>query len=855
MPSPLNEDGRGRKSSYVETLLLDARYGLRTLWRNPTFAVAVVLTLALGIGANTAIFTLLDRVALRALPVERPDQLYVLGPGAMMGSLSSDGILERNPSFFSYPLFQDFREHTEAFSGLAAFSSYPVNAYLSTDDAAPGARLEKAEARLVSGEFFDVLGVRARLGRTLSPEDNLNPGAHPVAVVSHAFWERRLGRDQNVVGRPVRLNGTVYTVLGVTPPEFSGIAVGRPTEIWIPLAMQVQLERGPSFLEDRNTMWLRILGRVRGGVSPEQASERTNDLYHRLLLEEAGADVTPETREGIARLTTELVPFTKGLSRLRERYSKPLLLLMTVVGLVLLIACANVSNLLLARAASRQREVAVRLAVGASRMRLLVQLLTESLILSLLGGGVGLVLAQWTTHLLLGVISAGGPAPVDVSLDHRVLAFTFGVSLLTALVFGLVPALRATRVDLNSTLKTQNVIPGGRRRSGRLRETLVISQVAVSLILLVGAGLFLRSLENLRSQEVGFRPGGVLLVDVDPQGGGYTTERLLGLYRDLVSRIEAVPGVESASLSYFSLMTGTRWVSVVSVDGFDPQSRDDRRIEATLVTPGYFETIGAPVLVGRSLDERDREGAPSVAVVNQAFARHFFGEASPTGGRFGLGGEDSSRDIEIVGVVKDQKSHDLWQEAPRLVYFPVAQSPDYLSSIQVHTRGELAVVAPQVRRVIAEAAPELPILAVRTLSEQIERSLRQERLLGQLTGFFGLLALLLASIGLYGVLAYSVSQRTGEIGIRMALGAPRLEVMWMVLRDAMGWVGVGVAIGLVVALGTGRLVSSLLFGLAPADPATILFATAALVLVASVAGYWPARRASRLDPVRALRYE
>jgi predicted permease len=835
----------------LETLLQDVRYGARTLWRNPVFAGAVILTLALGIGANTAIFTLLDTVVLRRLPVDRPGELYVFGTWHSEGSMYSDGVPDRNTSLFSYPLYQDFSEHSDVFTDLAAVSSYSIWAYLSPGDSSGGANLEAAEARLVSGDFFETLGVRAARGRTIGPEDNRVPGGHPVAVLSHAFWASHLGSSPDAVGRPLRMNGTQYTIIGVTPPDFRGVTVGGPTDIWVPLAMQAQLERGDAVIGDRNVMWLRIIGRLPPTVTPHQAEARTNDLFHRLLTQEAGTEVTSEAKLEIERLTTHLAPFAKGFSRLRDRYSRPLLVLMAVVGLVLLIACANVGNLLLARASSRQREVAVRLALGASRRRLVRQLLTESLLLALLGGALGLLVARWVLSFLLSLL-APGPILV-VGLDPRVLAFTLGVSVLAAMLFGLVPARRAARVDLDPALKSQNVIPGEPLRGFSLRKGLVISQVALSLLLLIVAGLFLRSLRNLRNQELGFRPEGVFVAQIDPQGGGYAPEQLPGLYRDLIERLEALPGVDAASLSNYGLLTGSRRVLDASVPGYTPPSEEAALIEVALITPGYLGTIGAPLLAGRELDERDREGAPRVAMVNEAFAHHYFGTESPLGKRFGTDGEESSQEIEIVGVVRDLKVHDLWSAAPRLAYFPVAQQRNPLFSLQVHAHPELP--ASRLREAIADVAPDLPVLSVRSLEEQVERSLRQERLLSQLTGFFGLLALLLAAIGLYGVLAYGVSQRTNEIGIRMALGAEPNQVLGTVLGSAMGWVGTGIAIGLAAALAASRFLSSLLFGLDPIDLATLATTTTVLVLVAALAAYGPARRASRLDPVRALRYE
>jgi predicted permease len=840
----------------IETLEQDLRYGARTLVRNPLFSSAAILTLALGIGANTAIFTLLDVVVLRRLPVERPGELYVFGTRVGEGSMqtdgvSEDGVLERDTSFFSYPLYEDFREHNDVFISLAAVSSYSIKSYLSPDVPSRGSTVEIAEARLISGSFFETLGVRADRGRTIGPDDDRVPGGHPVAVLSHAFWARHFGSSPNAVGRLVRMNGTPYTVVGITPPDFRGATVGRPTDIWVPLAMQAELERGERQLADRNAMWLRIIGRLPEGVSPELAETRTNDLFRRLLVAEAGTAVTPQGRLEIERLSTHLTPFARGFEGLRRRYSRPLMVLMVVVGLVLLIACANVGNLLLARASSRRKEVAVRLALGASRRRLVRQLLTESLLLALLGGALGLLVADWILGFLLRLI-VSGPSLV-VGLDPRVLAFTFGVSVTTALLFGLVPAWRATRLELDPALKSQRVIVGESTRGFRLGQGLVVAQVALSLLLLIVAGLFLRSLQNLRGQDLGFRPEGVLIVEIDPQGGGYSPGQLQGLYRDLVERMEALPGVESASLSLFSPLARYTWRTDASVEGYSPPTAEATGIEGTFVTPGYLKTIGVSLLGGREPDENDRQGAPKVAMVNEAFARHYFGTESPLGRRFGVEGEESSREIEIVGLVPDLKLHDIREEAARLVYFPAAQHDEYLYSLQVRGRAELS--AGQVRNAIAAVAPDLPITGVRSLGEQVEGSLRQERLLGQLTAFFGLLALLLAAVGLYGVLAYGVSQRTNEIGIRMALGAEPSRLLGTVLGTAMRWVGGGVVIGLAAALAMSRFLSSLLFGLDPVDPATLVVTTAALVLVAALAAYGPARRASRLDPVRALRYE
>ncbi len=844
------------QSNLVETIVQDFKYAFRTLRSQPGFTAAVVLTLSLGIGANTAIFSLVDAVLLRMLPVEKPGELYTFGASLSSGTINDDSIGSRNTNMYSYPMYRDMQDHNEVFSDLAALSSFPSNAYVSPDRSSPGAPVEKALARLVSGNFFSVLGVNAVVGRTFTSSDDEVPGGHPVAVVSYGFWAKKFGKNPSAIGSTILVNGTELTILGVTPPEFHGVRVGRPIDIWVPMMMQASIMRDDSRLDDRDSMWLRIVGRLKPPVSTAQAGDRTDALFRELVREEAGSELTPEIEGNISQLSIEMVPFAKGYSGLARRYSRSLLMLTVVVGLVLLIACANVGNLLLARASGRHREVALRFAIGSSRGRLLRQLLTESVMLGLLGGALGLLLARWAIDVLLMLISSGSsPIPLDVRLDGRVLAFTALVSLVTAMLFGLVPALHATRLDLMSALRNQGSIPDPKSQGWRLRKGLVISQVAVSLLLLIGAGLFLRSLQNLRNLDTGFRSEGVLLVEIDPRGGGYTEEQLPNLYEELVQRIEAVQEVRSASLSLFSLFSNATWRSSVAVDGYEPQTDEDPQANGNMIVPGYFDTVGIPIVSGRKLESSDREGAPLVAVVNETFAKRYLGDRLAIGGRFGMGGEESSRNIEVVGVVQDLKYNDLREETPPLVYFPVMQNMTYLHSLEVKTSGDPAAVTTSIRQVIQKVAGDLPIVNVTTLGEQVDQSLRQEKLISKLTSFFGLLALTLASIGVYGVLAFGVAQRTNEIGIRMALGARRYDVVWMILKDGTSLVAIGVGVGIVAALGTTHFVSSLLFGLTEKDPVTLLSATAVLIGVSIFAGYLPARRASRLDPLEALRYE
>ena len=847
-------DSTPRPSHLIETFFRDLRFGARSLLKSPTFTLVVTLTLALGIGANTAIFTLVNAVMIRTLPVEDPDGLYVLGAGQKMGQRVSDTPEERDNILFSYPLYQDFLQQGKYLRDLAALSSYPIDVFATGEAPVPGEPMERFQARLVTGNFFELLGVRATLGRTLSPADDQVPGAHPVAVISHGLWTRKFGQEPKIVNSTIDLSGSRYTILGVTPPDFRGVTVGHSTDVWIPMAMQAELERVPSVLDDRQTMWLRVLGRLEEGVSVEAAEARTNEIFRRVVTDTVGSELTEESREVIAALATDLVPFSKGFSPLRARYSRPLVFLMSVVGLVLLIACANVGNLQLARAASREQEVALRMALGSTRNRLLRHFLTEGLILALLGGAAGLLVARWLVSLLLSLISTRA-IPIDVGLDPRVLGFTLAVALLSVLLFGLVPALRATHTDLNSAMKSEGGVADDLGRGWGLREILLVSQVAISLPLLVAAGLLVGSLQNLRSEETGVSHEALLATYIDPQGGGYETERLSALYREILERVEAVPEVESASLAFLGPFGSGRYVNAISIDGFEPQTRTDSLIECDHVTPGYFETIGAELLTGRLLDNSDVEGGPQVAVVNEAFARRYFEGRSPIGERFAVDGDDTSQDIEIVCLVRNFKQHDLRGEVPVMAYFPVAQRMHPLYTLLTRSHQDPATTIPQVSRALAEVAPGLPLLVSRPITDVIERTLQREKMIAGLTTLFGLLALILASLGLYGVVAYGVSRRTREIGVRIALGALRVQVTWMALRSALALVVIGVAIGLAVALASGRLMAGLLFGLDPANLQTLILATLILIGVALVAGFWPAHRASRLDPVQALRQE
>jgi predicted permease len=834
----------------------DLRYALRMFANNPGFTAVAVLSLALGIGANTAIFTLLDAVVLKMLPVEEPGRLAVFGQGLGRGFNGEDDPVNRSNALYSYPLYRDLRDSGDIFEGIAAIGSVDFTVYVRDPDAPSGTLPEAADARLVSGNYFEVLGVRPALGRAIHADDDKTAGAGAVAVLSHGYWQRRFAADPGIVGRNLLVNGQAYTVIGVAPKGFRGETLGWDPDMWTPLAMQAEVSLMGPMLENREMSFLLLVGRLKAGVSLQQASAAMTLRFQQGLRAEAGGELTPERERRLAERRVEITPAHEALSSLRREYREPLLLLMAVVGLVLLIACANVANLLLARASSRRKEIGVRLALGAGRGRLIRQLLTESLLLAVVGGALGLLIAPWATQFLVGMVYAGAETvPVDIEPDARVLAFTCGVSVLTGLLFGLAPALRATRLDLTPTLKVNARGTIGERSRFGLSKGLVVTQVAVSLLLLVGAGLFAGSLHNLRSLDLGFRPDRVLVFQIDPRGAGYQREQTPALYRRVLEAVRAVPGVESASLSFRTLLGGARRTESVEVDGYDSQQGEENAVRIIHVSPGYFDAVGMTLLEGRAIDERDSEGSAPVVVVNQKFAERYFQGRPALGGHIRFGPSGEAPNLEIVGIVADAKYNEMREEAPEVTFLPVFQRPEFVESLDIRARGEATAPTAEVRRVLGEVDRNLPIRDVTTLNAQVERRLRQERLLTTLTSFFGALALLLASIGLFGVMSYAVSRRTSEIGIRMALGAESGSVLWMVLRESLWLVVIGAVAGLAAAAASTRLVAGLLYETSPTDPVAFAVSAAVLVGVAAFAAYIPARRAARVDPMVALRYE
>jgi predicted permease len=866
----------------LEHLIQDVRYGLHAMRRSPGFTAVAVLSLALGIGANTAIFSLIDGVLLKMLPVQNPQQLLQLNwasrgwPDGIMngisGSWNEDKSGRSTSTSFAYPGYEQIRTHNQVFSGVLALAANGSDLNVGYKGV-PG----RAEGELVSGTFFSTLGVEPILGRALTPDDD-RIGASPAAVISYGYWERRFGRDPGVLGRTITVNSVPVTIVGVSPPEFYGVQPGRAVEVWLPLHSQPQVEPrwspeppelapgsaakpAETLFAARNQWWLLIMGRVKPGVSEQQARAQLDVLLQQSMSPDVKPNIKPET---IPHL--DVAPGSKGLDELRGQFSKPLYVLMTVVGLVLLIACANVANLLLARASSRQREIAVRLAIGAKRSRLVRQLLTESVLLAAMGGALGLLLAFWGTHLLVAFMSSGrNPVDLSVTPDPWVLGFTAAVSLLTGILFGLSPALRSTRVDLTPALKeSAGRLPGAHEHRWGLRlglgKTLVVTQVGLSLLLLVGAGLFVRTLANLQNVNAGFNERNLLLFGIDPTQDGYQGQRLANFYQEFMRRLQALPGVRSVTLSTHSLIGSGMSMQDAHILGYTPKTGEKKDgVEAWVnhVGPGFFETMGIPIILGRGISESDTSTAPKVAVVNQQFVREYLGSGRPIGRRFGFGDQKSSSDIEIVGVAGNAKFSDLRQEVPPTAYSPYLQEGKFLGGMrfEVRTAGDPLALAPVVRRVSQAMDPNLALTKVKSQVDQINQTLFQERLFARLTSFFGLLAALLGCVGVYGIMAFATSQRTREIGIRMALGANRREILGMVLRETFVLVAVGIAAGTLAALEATRLVATFLYGLKPNDPLTIAVAALLMVAAAAVAGYLPARRASRVDPMVALRYE
>jgi len=834
----------------MHSLLQDIRYGIRMLLKKPGFTLIAVLSLALGIGANTAIFSLLDAVLIKTLPVERPEQLVLFGKAESAGL--TNGFPDGSTDLYSYPFYRQVQQRTDVFSGVASLLSIPWNVHGFVNS---GGDIEQLQVQLVSGSYFPVLGVTAGLGRVLTEADDQTPGAHPVAVVSYAWWQQQLGGNPAAVGQTITIDNVAYTIVGVAPRDFFGTTVGSAPDLWIPLAMEKQMP--PTHWDGRTAedfQDLYLIGRLKPGVTAQQANAAVNLLFTQSLQTRAGTQPTAQRLKQIQEANIQLTPVSRGLSTLREQFSLSLRVLMGVVALVLLIASANVANLLLAHGAARSREFAVRLAVGAGRMRLARQLLTESALLALLGGAAGVALSWWGTRLLLLMASDGPEAlPVDIAPNLRVLGFTIGVSALCAIVFGTAPALRASRIEPNTSLKGGKTLNALRNPLGK---AFVVAQVALSLLLLVGAGLFVRTLVNLQNIPSGFKQENAMLFMIDPSATGIKTDdpKLPALLSEVENKVKQVPGVQAASFAFMVFNQGF-WTGAAYTREDNIAEGQNRSLRNNIVGPDFFAAMGIPLVQGRGIGPQDTKSSQKVAVVTESMVQKFFPTGSPIGKRFGIKGRESSEEIEVIGVVKDAKYGNLKESFRPMAFYPYTQVPDVLGNFVVRFSGPASTVVPQVRETIKQINRNLPVDDVVSLSDHIGRSLVQQKLIARLASFFGLLALLLACVGLYGVMSYGVARRTNEIGIRMALGAQNRSVLWLVLREALVLVVIGLVVGVLASLALTKTAASLLYELKPNDPLTIAMATIVLMMVALVAGYLPARRAARVDPMIALRDE
>jgi putative ABC transport system permease protein len=829
---------------FLETLWQDLRYGARLLRLNPGFALVALLSLALGIGANTAIFQLLDSVRLSSLPVSNPQELATVH---IVDRHWASGNFTGRYSELTYALWEQIRERQQAFSGIFAWG---------TDEfrLGEGGDVQFAEGIWVSGEFFNVLGVQPLLGRLFTPDDDQRGCGSPGAVLSYAFWQRRFGGETSVVGRKLMLQGHPFEIVGVTPANFFGVEVGHRFDVAIPVCSEPILHAENPKLDKRHYWWLATMGRLKPGWSVERANAHIAAIGPTLLEATIPPVYPPDRVKRYLEYKLGVEAAGSGFSSLRQTFSAPLWLLLGIAGLVLLIACANLANLMLARASARQREIAVRLALGASRGRLVRQLLSESLLLAAAGAAAGAFLARSLSRFLVDFLSTEGSRLfVDLSLDWRVLAFTTALAMLTCLLFGLTPAVRATSASPGAVMKAAGRgMTAGRERFS-LRRALVVSQVALSCVLLVTALLFVRSLRNLVTLDAGFRQDGILIASADLTPLQLAKERREVFKQDLIDRVNAIPGVEATAANAITPISDSTWTKNVLIG-----AEDKGNALVNQVTPGYFNTLEIPLLAGRDFDQHDDTSAPLVAVVNEMFAEKFLPETNPIGATFRFDGSAGEvlPTFEIIGLVRNTKYRELRDELEPIVFLPALQDrdPDNGVSLVIRAGGSLDTLLPAVKDTIAKVSPAIPV-RFRAFKTQILESLMPQRLMATLSGFFGLLAVLLATVGLYGVMSYVVARRRNEIGIRMALGAGQGSVVAMILREA-GWLVVfGLAIGMTLAVGAARVISGMLFGLEPNDPLTLATAAAGLAAVALAASFLPARRAAKLNPTVALREE
>jgi predicted permease len=835
----------------MNTLLQDLRYALRMLAKSPGFTVIAVLTLALGIGANTAIFSLMDQVLLRRLPVPHPEQLVeVRSPGPVEGRYWSDS---PGRTSFSYPLYKEMRaQFTNAFSGLLA--TFPVALDISGQGAS-----QRGEGELVSGNYFEVLGVTPALGRVFSMADETASGANPVAVLSYGYWTRQFGRDPSILNKPLTVNGTSLTVVGVAGQGYKGIEIGAVPDIFIPLTIYEQIDPNQGKLDDHKNWWVQILGRLRPGFTAARAEAAVLPAYHALLESELPI-VQPSRTERAQFLAKKIVldSGAQGRPVVQRDAEGPLKILMAMVGMVLLIACANLASLLTARGESRQREIAVRLALGAGRWRLIRQLLTESFVLAIGGGALGLAIASWVLTFLVGALAQGaGVDGLGARLDSTVLLFACAVSILTAVLFGLAPAMRATRVDLQSTLKEQGTSVTGSGGSVRMRKVLIVGQVALTAVLLAGAALFTQSLAHLATTSLGVKTDHVLQFTLGPELDGYKPPQTLSLFDQLRQQIGALPGVRSVALAMIPIFQSDESSANFTFEGYQAKSEEDTDCWENWLSPNYFSAMGIPLLQGREFTAADSATSAKVAIINEKSAEKFFAGRNPVGMRVAFGsGDNIHPDIQIVGVVANSKHDDPRDEIKPFIYFPYSQFDRLgFGTFYVRTQQDPTALTNEVRQAVASRDSRVPVLQLRTLAEQIDDSVFADRLVTFLSLCLGLLAALLAAIGLYGVMAYVVARRTHEIGIRMAIGAQREDVLRLILGQGAKLAGIGIVIGIGVGLGVSRFIASQLYGVSAYSPVAFVGVAVLLAIIALAACYVPTRRAMRVDPIVALRYE
>jgi predicted permease len=845
-------------SSWTEDLLKDLRYAARQFSRNPIFTAVAVASLAVGIGANTAIFSVMNSAMLKSLPVRDPQGLVMLTDPNTSGV--SSGLNTGERGMLTYWEFTQLRDHATSLDGLCAAQAQMSRDQIRIASGQP----EDAHTRLVSEEYFSVLGVDAAIGRFFNRDEGKSIGADPYAVLSYDYWQKRFGGNVSVLGTPIKLMGTTLTVIGVAAPGFTGESVGDKPDFWIPMMMQPLVMPGRDWLHEdlsksiEKVMWLHAFGRLKPGVTQARAQTEIDVLFRGLLESGYPASLDADTRKQAMDQQVKLHDARTGAFGGRDDFAQQLKVLLGASGVVLLIACINVANLLLARATARTKEVGVRLSIGASRLRLVRQFLTESLVLSALGGAAGLLLAWGASRGLILLLSERREDfALAPSLDWRVLSFTLVVTVLTGVLFGLIPALRSTRVNLNDSLRES----GRTTASGsklNLAKGLVVVQVALSLLLVAGAGLFLRTLWNLQAVSLGYSKEHLLLMSVDGLAAGYKDARLPGLWSDLTTRLRALPGVQGATYSTNGLFSGSESADEIDVEGFTPQKDNEKFARFDMVGPQYFATVGIPLLLGRDIGQQDSMNAPRVCVINEAFAKLFFKDRNPIGRHVTQKFGDKKSVMEVVGVAKNARDHRLRGDVPPRFYIAGdqgMQGPNEWAIFEVRTAGDPDQMASTVRKTILSVNEDMPVGQGVAMALSVDRTNAQPRMVARLCSIFGIMALLLASTGLYGVLSYGVARRTNEIGIRMALGAGKLRVINMILRETGVMIAIGVVAGIIfTAIGV-QLVKSKLFGLGALDPWAVMSAVVILTVVALVAGYIPAARAARVSPTQALRHE